>query len=55
MRSCQTLSAGRDAAAEVKSGLYCADLSIEFISKREENRGGLRTILSGELRGAGLG
>ena len=46
-------SAGRDAASEVKSGLL-RGLSIEFVSKREENRGGLRTILSGELRGAGL-
>ena len=46
-------SAGRDAASEVRSGLL-RGLSIEFIAKREENRGGLRTILSGELRGAGL-
>ena len=45
--------AGRDAAAEVRSGLL-RGLSVEFVSKREENRGGLRTILSGELRGAGL-
>ena len=46
-------SAGRDAAAEVKSGLL-RGLSIEFVSKREENRGGLRTILSGELRARAL-
>ena len=46
-------TAGRDAASEVRSGLF-RGLSVEFISKREENRGGLRTILSGELHGAGL-
>ena len=46
-------AAGRDAAIEIKSGLM-RGLSVEFIAKREENRGGLRTILSGELRGAGL-
>ena len=46
-------TAGRDAASEVRSGLM-RGLSIEFIAKREENRGGLRTILAGELRGAGL-
>ena len=46
-------TAGRDAAIEVKNGLM-RGLSIEFVSKREENRGGIRTILAGELRGAGL-
>ena len=46
-------SAGRDAAFEVKSGLL-RGLSIEFIATRQENRGGIRTILAGELRGAGL-
>ena len=46
-------AAGRDAAAEVKSGLFTG-LSVEFVSKREVNRGGLRRILSGELKGAGL-
>ena len=46
-------SAGRDAASEVRSGLF-RGLSVEFVSKREENRGGLRTILSGVLHGAGL-
>ena len=46
-------TAGRDAAKEIRSGLL-RGLSVEFIAKREENRGGLRRILSGELRGAGL-
>ena len=46
-------TAGRDAAIEIKSGLM-RGLSVEFVSKREENRGGIRTILAGELRGAGL-
>ena len=46
-------TAGRDAAIEIKSGLM-RGLSVEFIAKREELRGGLRTILSGVLRGAGL-
>ena len=47
-------AAGRDTASEVRSGLF-RGLSVEFVSKREENRAGLRTILSGELHGAGLG
>ena len=46
-------SAGRDAAAEVKSGLM-RGLSIEFRASREEERGGVRTILAGVLHGAGL-
>ena len=46
-------SAGRDAASEVRSGLFTG-LSVEFIAKREENRGGIRTILAGVLHGAGL-
>ena len=45
-------SAGRDAAAEVKSGLL-RGLSIEFISKREENRGGIRTILAASFAALG--
>ena len=46
-------SAGRDAASEIKSGLL-RGLSVEFIATRQESRGGIRTILAGELRGAGL-
>ena len=46
-------SAGRDAASEVRSGLFTG-LSVEFTAKQEENRGGIRTILAGELHGAGL-
>ena len=46
-------AAGRDAAVEVKSGLM-RGLSIEFNASREENRGGVRTILAGVLHGAGL-
>ena len=46
-------TAGRDAAKEIRSGLL-RGLSVEFIAKREENRGGLRRILAGVLRGAGL-
>ena len=46
-------AAGKDAAAEVKSGLM-RGLSIEFNASREENRGGVRTILAGVLQGAGI-
>ena len=46
-------SAGRDAAQEIRDGLL-RGLSIEFNSNREENRGGVRTILAGVLQGAGL-
>ena len=46
-------SAGRDAASEIRSGLL-RGCSIEFNASREENRGGVRTILAGVLRGAGL-
>ena len=46
-------AAGRDAASEVRSGLF-RGLSIEFNASREENRGGVRTILAGVLHGAGL-
>ena len=46
-------SAGRDAAEEIRGGLF-RGLSIEFNASREENRGGVRTILAGVLHGAGL-
>lgn len=46
-------TAGRDAAAEVRSGLLPA-LSVEFRSSRQRYDGGLRRILAAELRGAGL-
>ena len=46
-------SAGRDAAVEVRDGLFTG-LSIEFQSMREEHRAGVRTILAGALRGAAL-
>ena len=45
--------AGRDCAAEVRAGLF-KGLSVEFISRRESFRGGLRRISSAVLDGAGL-
>ena len=47
-------AAGRDAAAEVRAGLF-RGLSIEFKADREQrDAGGVRHILAGRLVGAGL-
>ena len=45
--------AGRDAASEIRSGLF-AGLSIEFRSTREHYVGGVRHIAGALLTGAGL-
>ena len=45
--------AGRDCAAEVRAGLF-KGLSIEFVSKKESFRAGLRQISAAVLDGAGL-
>ena len=44
---------GRDAAAEIRSGLF-RGLSVEFVSQREKFTGGVRRIGSALLKGAGL-
>ena len=47
-------AAGRDAAAEVRAGLF-RGLSVEFHADREQrDAGGVRRILAGRLVGAGL-
>ena len=46
-------SAGRDAAAEIRSGLF-KGLSVEFTSTRESFVAGVRRIAKATLRGAGL-
>ena len=46
-------SAGRDAAAEIRSGLF-RGLSVEFKALRDAVVGGVRRIASAELVGAGL-
>lgn len=46
-------SAGRDAAREIRDGLFTG-LSVEFLARRQRYVGGVRTISSALLRGAGL-
>ena len=46
-------SAGRDAAQEVRGGLF-RGLSVEFIAEEQEVRDGIRRIQRAELRGAAL-
>ena len=46
-------AAGRDAAAEIRSGLF-RGLSIEFRALRDAVVGGVRRIAAAELSGAGL-
>ena len=46
-------TAGRDAAAEIRSGLL-PGLSVEFRATRERMAGGVRRIRSALLTGAGL-
>ena len=45
--------AGRDAATEIRSGLFCG-LSVEFSAKMQVYRGGVRHIARAVLSGAGL-
>ena len=45
--------AGRDAAAEIRDGLF-RGLSVEFRAERERMAGGVRRIERGQLVGAGL-
>ena len=45
--------AGRDAAAEIRSGLF-AGLSVEFRARRQRYAGGVRRIVNAVLTGAGL-
>ena len=46
-------AAGRDAASEVRDGLF-RGLSVEFRAKRQRYTGGTREIVSAVLTGAGL-
>ena len=46
-------AAGRDAAAEIRAGLF-RGLSVEFNAQRERRAGGVRRIEAGLLVGAGL-
>ena len=46
-------SAGRDAAAEIRDGLF-RGLSVEFQAERERHAAGVRMIERGRLVGAGL-
>ena len=46
-------TAGRDAAAEIRAGMF-KGLSVEFVSQRERFQGGLRRIGGALLKGAGL-
>ena len=46
-------AAGRDAAAEIRAGLF-GGLSVEFNAHRERRVGGVRRIEAGALVGAGL-
>lgn len=46
-------SRGRDAAVGVRNGTY-KGLSVEFQSKQETRRAGLRYVMAAELVGAGL-
>ena len=46
-------AAGRDAASEIRAGLF-RGLSIEFRAERERMAGGVRLIERGQLTGAGL-
>ena len=45
--------AGRDAAAEIRGGLFTG-LSVEFAASEEGRRGGVREIRKAALLGAGL-
>lgn len=44
---------GRDAAVSIREGLFTG-LSVEFVSKQEARRGGVREIARAQLVGAGL-
>ena len=46
-------NAGRDAAAEIRDGLF-RGLSVEFRAERQRHAGGVRRIERGRLVGAGL-
>ena len=46
-------AAGRDAAAEIRAGLF-RGLSVDFNAQRERRAGGVRRIEAGTLVGAGL-
>ena len=46
-------TAGRDAAANVRAGVF-RGLSVEFVSERERQAGGVRIVERARLVGAGL-
>ena len=46
-------AAGRDAAVEIRSGLFTG-LSVEFRAKRQHYTGGVRHVTAAALKGAGL-